>query len=49
MADVQTSLQGRTGPWSLFMSLLLFVFLILAWHLATVRPTFDPKGSGVKV
>jgi len=44
MADVQTSLQGRTSPWSPVISLLLFVFLILAWHLATLHPTFDPKG-----
>ena len=44
MAEVQTSLQGRAGSWSLVASLLLFVFLLLAWHLATVQPTFNPKG-----
>jgi nitrate/nitrite transport system permease protein len=44
MAEVRTSLQGRTGQWSLVISLLLFVLLLLAWHLATMRPTFDPAG-----
>jgi hypothetical protein len=44
MADVQTSGEGRTGQGSLVISLLLFVFLILAWHLATMRPTFNSAG-----
>ena len=44
MAEVQTGVQGRAGSWSLVASLLLFVLLLLAWHLATVQPTFNPKG-----
>lgn len=44
MADANIGSQNRTGRWSLLLSLLLFVFFILAWHLATTRPAFNPKG-----
>ena len=44
MADAMVGTQSRTGRWSLVLSLLLFVFFVLAWHLATTRPAFNPKG-----
>ena len=44
MSEVKTSLQAHTGRWALVLSLLLFVFLLLAWHVATMRPVFNPKG-----
>ncbi len=44
MAEHSTLLRLRGRSTSLLISILLFCVFVLGWHLATVRPTFNPKG-----
>ncbi|MBI3091628.1 MAG: ABC transporter permease [Candidatus Tectomicrobia bacterium] len=44
MAEPTPGIQSPGGRHALVISLFLFGIFLLAWHLATLRPAFNPKG-----